>query len=317
MQVDTPLLPSKTQFSWKLLLNIMLTIVLLGVFAWQFSKNWDEMKVFNWQIQWTLVSLALLILLANSLCEVLIWNKTLGWFAKPLPFLQAAPVYIWSALARYIPGKVASLVLRVALAREVKAAVIPVLASSTVELALRTASGLMLLFFVMLAVGAETKGALLYLPLSVIPLVLLCAHPKIMLPVMNWFLRKIKQQPIQRSLRYREVLLVFAATIFRWLLYGAGYGLLAIAIYPKAAAAFPLLVATAAGSWSAGFIGMTPGGVGIAEFVQNFILRETLHFPQIIALMLPVLFRLATLLAEGVWALASIFMRRQWNIAAD
>lgn len=300
------------QSSWKIALNIAITLLLVAIIGWQFYINWPAIKDFNWEINWMLLIVALLSLLLNSLLEILIWNKTLSWFSAPLPLMQAAPVYIWSALARYIPGKIASLLLRVALAREVKAPVIPVLASSTVELALRTASGLLLFFCVMLSVGVKAEGALLYLPLSIIPLVLICAHPKIMLPVMNWLLVKIKQPPISRSLRYREVLGIFAATIFRWLIYGSAYALLATAIYPKASSAFLLLVSTAAGSWSAGFIGLTPGGIGMAEWVQNIILRGTLHFNTIIALMLPVLFRMATLLAEGLWALAAIFMRKSW-----
>lgn len=312
MQSELSAIPIKKQSTWKLLLNIAITLLLIAVIGWQFYTNWPEIKTFNWEINWLLLIVALISLLLNSLLEILIWNKTLGWFATPLPLLQAAPVYIWSALARYIPGKIASLVLRVALAREVKAPVIPVLASSTVELALRTASGLLLFFVVMLSVGIKAEGALLYLPISVIPLVLLCAHPKIMMPVMNWLLKKIKQPPIAHSLRYREVLGIFAATIFRWLIYGSAYALLAIAIYPQAASKFILLLSTAAGSWSAGFIGLTPGGLGMAEWVQKIILSNTLHFSTTIALMLPVLFRMATLLAEGIWALAAIFMRRSW-----
>lgn len=314
MQAETAnFLPTK-QSSWKLLLNISLTVLLIAVLAWQFSRNWHEIISFDWKINWFLLVCAIVALLTNSLLEILIWNKTLGWFATSLPLIQAAPVYIWSALARYIPGKIASLLLRVALAREVKAPVIPVLASSTVELALRTASGLLLFFCVMLSVGVKTEGAMLYLPLAVIPLVLLCAHPKVMLPVMNLLLKRIKQPPISRSLRYRDVLSIFAATIFRWLIYGSAYALLAIAIYPKAITAIPLLIGTAAGSWSAGFIGMTPGGAGVAEWVQNFILGGKLHFPATIGLILPVLFRVATLMAEGLWALAALFMRRKWTV---
>jgi uncharacterized membrane protein YbhN (UPF0104 family) len=101
------------------------------------------------------------------------------------------------------------------------------------------------------------------------------------------------------------------ATIMRWIVYGLGFAVLGWAIYPAAIQHFPVLIGTAAGSWSAGFISMSPGGLGFAEWVQKYILQDSLAFPVGITLVLPILFRLATLLAEGLWALVSLFCWRR------
>ncbi|HEX2951969.1 MAG TPA: hypothetical protein VHV83_20740 [Armatimonadota bacterium] len=312
MQVDlTPSVTSKRPSWWKMAINIALPVGLVGIFAWQIYKNWPAIKDYQWSLHWGIAVLGIAVLLLNSCLEIMIWNRTLSWFTTPLTFTQAAPVYIWSSLARYIPGKVASLFVRVALTNELQIDLISVLASSTVELALRTASGLFLFIIALVLSGAKTGMTLYIAPVVVIPLVLICAHPKVMLPVMNWALKKIKQPTIERTLRYREVLGIFVATIVRWCIYGLGFALLAWAIFPQAIHHVPVLVGTASGSWAAGFIGMSPGGIGLAEWVQNAILQGTLHFPKEIALILPVLFRLGTLVAEGSWALVAIFLWRK------
>jgi uncharacterized membrane protein YbhN (UPF0104 family) len=310
MQVESQVQLVKRPKVWKLVLNIALPIALIAIFAWQVHKNWSDISKHPITVNWPLTLLAVLVLILNSFFEILIWNRTLGWFTDSLPFSKVAPVYVWSSLARYVPGKVVSLLVRVDLAKEAGRDIVPVLASSTVELALRTASGLLVLLVAVMGWGIAAKGSMLYLPLIIVPLVLICAHPRIMLPVMNWVLCKIKQQPIERSLRYREVLGIFALTLVRWIVYGAAFGLLAVALYPESRQHLPVLVGTAAGSWAGGFVGISPGGVGVSEGIQMYILG-LLHFPMSVIFGIPVLFRVSTLAAEGFWALVSLPMWRK------
>lgn len=319
MQVETPLPATKRPPLWKLLANIALMVGLVAVFAWQVKENWQPISQHEWQINWTYMALSVLLLLLCQGVDILIWNRTLGWFTDALPFRLAAPVYIWSYLARYIPGKVGSLLLRVALSTEVKRHPVPVLTSSTVELALRIGSGMLLFIATSLgaitaATGAEggDKGPLfITLALIAVPLVLICAHPKIMLPVLNWGLKKIKQQTLDRPLRYREVLGIFVALLLRWVLYGVAYVAMAAAIYEGVVLAqVGPLMGVAAGSWAVGFILLTPAGVGPAEIMQKLVLEGALRYPAEIAVVLPIVARLVTLAGEGIWSLISWLMWR-------
>jgi hypothetical protein len=42
-------------------------------------------------------------------------------------------------------------------------------------------------------------------------------------------------------------------------------------------------------------------------------LQKSLHLDIALAMVIPALFRLATLIAEGLWALAAVFMRKTWD----
>jgi hypothetical protein len=302
--------------------GFLLVVLLVGVMARQFLHALHDLHGQAWTPQTLPLLLALLPLLLASLLDILIWNRTLGWFTAPLPFRLAAPVYIWSSLARYIPGKVGSLLLRVALASEARRATEPVLAASLVELALRTASAL--LFFLLalwewLGVLMKHSRSTEIAVMALIPLVLLCAHPRIMLPVLNWALRKMKRPTLDRGLRYREVLGLFATLLLRWLCFGAGLYLIAMAVHPPLAARFLSLTGMGAGSWALGFIGMSPGGVGIMEGTQYLVLRQILATPYAQSTLIYVLIRLWTLIAEGLWALAcsGLWRGRQAMLEAD
>jgi len=305
MQSDAAPATGKRTPAWKLALNLALFVGLVGVFAWQVMKSRKEIAAYHWTINWELTGVALLLLLVCSTVDILIWNRTLGWFTDPLPFRQAAPVYIWSYIARYIPGKVGSLILRAALATQVKREPVPVLASSTVELGLRLGSGAFLFVAVLFGWGFRDVSPIVKIAsLLIVPLALICAHPKVMLPVMNWGLRKIKQQQLQRPLGYGEVLGVFCALLIRWVLYGFSYAVFAAALFPNAMAQTPVLIGLASGAWVIGFLSGMPGGTGLAELTQATILA-TIGFPVAIVKMLPILARLLTLVGEGLWSLAA------------
>jgi|GEM_PF-1677067 len=318
--VETAALPVRKRPSWwKLALNLVLLFGLIGIFAWQISKNRDGIVKYPWhELRWDLAGAAFAVLLLCSLLEILIWNRALSWFADPLPFRKVMPVFIWSNLARYIPGKVASLFVRAALGVEADRPPVPVLASSALELALRTASAL-LVFVVCLPTWGHVAQTdkkteiLLIIGLVIIVAVFTCAHPKIMMPALNWSLKKIKQPPVVHTLRYRDILGLVGMEMIRWILIGMALVLLSMAIYSPARRAVIALVGLANASWAAGFIFMTPAGMGTAEYIQYIVLNGSLHFLPAAASIIPVAARVWSLAAEGLWALAALPLYARWS----
>ena len=77
----------------------------------------------------------------------------------------------------------------------------PVLASSVVELALRTASALLIFICVFMVWGVSVAQWKIAVAVLLLALTLVCAHPRIMLPIANFVLRKLKKTPINRALR--------------------------------------------------------------------------------------------------------------------
>ena len=317
---ETEKLPAVKRPSWwKIAFNIVLVLGLIGAFVRELYKNWDGIIAYPWHLlNWELAMAAMGELLFCSLLEILIWNRALGCFVEPLSFVKVVPVFIWSNLARYIPGKVASLFLRTALGVEAGRPAVPVLATSALELALRTASAL-LIFIICLPAWGQTgrtdRNTELFLitAIVIIAVVMVCAHPKISMPVLNWGLKKIKQPSIAHRLRYRDILGLIVLEMIRWVLVGISVFLLAWAIYPPARYAMLALIGMANASWAAGFLSLAPGGVGVAEGVQILVLSKSLGFPHEVALILPVSARVWSLAAESLWALAAWPLYARWS----
>jgi len=306
---ETGTLPAAKKSSpGKLWLNVLLLIALVGVFAWQIHSNWPEVVKYPWHgLRWEWAMWAFAGLLLCSLCDIIIWNRALGWFTESLPFAQAVPVFIWSNIARYIPGKVFSLLVRAGLGHHYQRHPVPVLAASVLELAVRLASALMVFLFTLPTWQQPPEShmeSLLIMLACIVVVLMIGAHPRIMLPVLNWGLKKIKQHPIERRVRYRDVLWLLAAETVRWLAYGGAFLLLACAVYLPSAHVPFALIGIANAAWAAGFVGMAPAGLGLAEIVQK-IFMGALGFPIAVSLILPVLMRMGSLAAEGIWALVA------------
>jgi len=307
-EIQPPVKKKKNLLS--LLTNVLLPIILVGIFVLQIYTDRKAIRDFDWNFDLTLFFIGMFLLLINTSFEVGIWNKTLSWFTTALPYKLAVPTYIWSSVARYIPGKVASFLVRVGLTSQLGVPMIPMLAASTVELAVRTASGFfMLLLSFLVAKTAQTN--IIILAAIIITVVLIVAHPKIMIPIMNWLLRKIKQPQIMVIPKYRSILMVFGLNIFRWIIYGCAFSFICISIYPQAVMKFVAMVGVAPGSWSVGFVSLMPGGIGATEWTQKILLEGMLTLPAEIAMILPILFRLSTLISEGVWSLIGILFWRE------
>ena len=307
--INEPLLAKKQKKSLVYtLISILLPIIIIAIFAWQINKNWNSIVNFDWKFNITFAIIVLFLLLINTALEVGIWNKTLGWFTNQISYRLAIPTYVWSSVARYIPGKVASFLVRLGLTQQLNIPPIPMLAASTVELAVRTASGffMILLSFLMVHTGDKSERFIVTTGIITIVVVLIVAHPKIMIPIMNWFLKKIKQPEIMIAPRYRSILLVFGLNVFRWIIYGSAFVMLCAAVYTIPTQYLIPMIGIAPGSWAAGFVLLSPGGIGIAEGIQNFGLEKLLKLPFEIALIVPVLFRFSTLAAEGIWSLIGI-----------
>ncbi len=288
--------------------NLLLFIGLVGYVAREVIKVWPKLIAHPWTLTPLPAISALLMLLACGLLDVVIWNRTLGWFVRALPYRQAAPIYLWSYLARYIPGKVFSLVLRISLSTQVGLPVIPVLTSSLVELALRTAGALVLAVPLLLH-GVNNLGNVKWVGLGLLPAILLCAHPRVMLPLMNWGLRKLKRPQLPETLRYRDILGLCGLLVIRWVGYGTAFVLLTRAVGLENEPQMLFTGGVAVTSWAAGFLGMSPGGLGITEITFMKLLPQA-GIAAEVAVGLALLFRALTLLAEGLLALLA------WGVRA-
>lgn len=250
-------------------------------------SQWDELSAYPWQLRPSWLILSALLIGASWLIEVGIWRWTLILMGGRLSFVVAARIWFLSAIVRYIPGNVwQPLGMMVLCQRR------GIRAEATISsIALFQAVNL-LTIFVIAAVYFPLSGNLglltellpgldLWLGLAGLPILLFLLRPAWLIALLNWMLRRIGRSPLPMELRSRTLLALMVVTVVDWLLFGAGFGALIMAITQFGVAELPRLwphlASTYAVAYALGYLSfVTPSGLAVREGALYLLLTPLL-----------------------------------------
>ena len=255
-----------------------LALALIAVFvAVAIYKSWSALRDYHWQVQWGLLALGFLFLIAQELMFALIWRSILRRLGSSLDIITSERIYLGAEFVRYIPGNVWHVITRVVWAEQRGVPKAIGFASMVVELATKILSAA-LVFAVSLLfwpdVTALTTQA--HIPPNValiagavaIPLLLLGLHPRLLEAALNTGLRLLKREPTRLTLGYLDLLVITLFWSLSWVVAGVGFYLLtrSIVTTPLPAALLPLAMGIYALGWDVGFLSfITPSGIGFRE----------------------------------------------------
>jgi glycosyltransferase 2 family protein len=285
-------------------------LLILGFLGWALVDGWSAVADYEWDVQPGLLALGCLVLLvfylASGLGYVGIARRLHHGGPPPVAILA---IWAKSLLGRYVPGNVLMVLGRVVLSYERGIPRRVTLAATAYEqiLALGVAAAAGVAF---VAVYDGGGGARTWL-LALVPLGLLCLHPRIFGPASAWVLRKARREPLPRLLPTRPLLGLVA-----W--YAGAAALLGLGIW--------LLVRAAAGPEAGGpaFVGSAfllsfaistlafifPSGLGVRE--GAFALALAVNLPGSVAVALSVGVRVVLTTVELVFiALAGLAGRNR------
>jgi glycosyltransferase 2 family protein len=110
----------RTARRWRIVLQIVVTVVVLGYVARYAAGNWASFRSLNLALHlrpgWLALSLGSLAVV--SALQIESWRTILHGWAQRLPFLAAARIWFLANLGRYVPGKVWSVAGMVVLAEQ-------------------------------------------------------------------------------------------------------------------------------------------------------------------------------------------------------
>ena len=242
------------------------------------QRTWSGLpRNFSWTVSWALLSGGFLLLVAQELSFAFIWRAILARLGSRLGIRDAQQIYLGSEFVRYIPGNVWHVFTRILWAEQRGVPRVVGFASMTVELATKIASAALVFALTLLAwpdvrglAGAVGRGVPLTIALVGVPLLLIGLHPRLLSGTLNFGLRKLGRPPVAFALRYRDVLAIALLWSASWVVAGAGFYLLVLALIPSPApfSLGALVIATGiyALGWDIGFLSfVTPSGLGFRE----------------------------------------------------
>lgn len=202
------------------------------------------------------------------------WNIALRAAGEPPRLMRAIATVILSQFAKYVPGNVAHIIGRVALARHYGFAVSRVMVAMTFEVGWNIVAAIIIAGLALLIEGPLLFAGLPELSLEFIAVALAAA---LAIPVVSaWVLGRWRPAPLARMMKDVDVTIPgVAATLACVILYGLGFLLAGLALdmlargpLGVAESHLALLTGVFAFAWIAGYVTPgAPGGLGVREAI--------------------------------------------------
>ncbi len=285
----------------------LLLIIVLAAVAWVVAGNISEIRRYDFSLRLFPLLMSFLTILAAFFAQFLIWTMVADAFGIRSGFVQSGAAWATSGLGRYVPGKVAILLVRFDLYKGQSKRKIT--AASGVEQVAQLASACLL---VLLAVIFSSRGLPDYVrwyALAGALLFLVLLWPGVLLGLINTGFRFLRKDPLEELPSYPRLLFFVLLYLGSSLIHGLGFFLLLQALTPMGAESFLPVTAI---YYSAGLIGLmaffAPSGIGVREGVLLALLPYYAPMPVVVVAALAI--RLTASLAEITLAAAFLLSAR-------
>ena len=291
----------------KRLLQVGLPLLILAFFFYQVKNNWGELTAHSFSWNPWLLAVGFAGFLLQELSFGVIWRAVLLRLGYRLSLRVSLRIYLSSEFVRYIPGNIWHVLTRILWVSKYGVPRPVALASMTIELITKLASGVLIFAASLLfwhditAIGSlAQKSLILALGIGTIVALFVVLYPPVLNGLLNFALRVLKRDRVALSVRYRDVLLVTLGWCLSWLVAGSGFYLLVLALWPGAPLlAWPISIGIYALGWDIGFVSfITPSGLGFREGAISALLALSLPLPFSLAVIIALLSRFVSTIAE-------------------
>jgi uncharacterized membrane protein YbhN (UPF0104 family) len=284
-------------------------------------SQWATLRSYEWRLDPAWLTLSALFMLASWVVEVYIWYLLIYLLGSHLPYGAAMRMWFLTALVRYIPGNVwqpLSLTLycqqrqvrpEITLASIVLYQVIVLLAVAPIAAFYFQVTGNWGVFTTLVGGSAEWL-----IWAALLPVLIFLARPGWLLVILNWLLRKIGRFAIEARLTSSYLLLLLAIAVIDWLLWGASFATVTLALGHFTQLPLPLflfhLIAVYPVANAIGFLSViTPSGLGVREGAFYLLLAPVVGGGLITVAALAM--RLWNIIGEVIMALLSFAIERR------
>ena len=272
----------------KWILQALLIAVIFYFLARNLYVNWNKIVEYDWNINYYFLASSLVLSIVSAFLIALGWDLILRVVGGRLGYKRALKIFFITDLAKYVPGKVWTMVGKVYLCTKEGIPIAKTSASVVIQPLIQVISGV-LMFLVSLPFWTKTNDFMnkLYFFFPLIPIGLVLLHPAIMTKLLNFMLTRLKQKPIELNIKYRDILLILLLWCGLWILTGVTYYFLIISVQSFPVSWLPVTIGIFSIAGVSQFL--TPSGIGVLEGVLTVLL--SLYLPVPIAILIALLAR--------------------------
>ena len=295
-------------------LRVLVALLILAAIVYAVVSQWGDVQKALETLAWQSVVLALVTVVGGTAAGLMSWRSLLAQEGHQLSVPTAGRIFFVGQLGKYLPGSVWSVVLQMELAHD---AGVPRARTFTTSLAWvgLSISSALTVGLVGLPVIASSDNPLSWVLVGLLPIALVCTHPKVLTRLVDIALRLLRKPPLPTPFTWRGVGSAFGWLIVTWVLYGIHLWLLANALGAPGWDGFLRCLGGFALALTAGVLFVVaPSGAGVREGLIVAALAGVMSRGEALGLAVVsrMLFTVTDVLLAGVAALSAVaYMRRR------
>ena len=257
----------------------LLAAIVVGFAVRELARQWQGVApaLEGLRLDWLPVLASGALVIATYLLLIEAWRATLRVWSESLPFADAARIWFFSNLGKYVPGKVWQIAAMGALAQKRGVSATAAIGSSLLVNLVSVLAGFAVIAVtaagrVGAVVGAQSTGGgersaqLMVVGVAIAGAVALGLAP-VAVPRLAVLAARMTGRPLAiPRVPPKAVWVAAGSTVASWLAYGVAFFLFARGITPRVTGNALSYIAVYTGSYLAGYLALfAPGGVGIRE----------------------------------------------------
>lgn len=270
--------PAKSPWRGRLLTAVRIIAALAIVFYLVNTtiNQWAKVRETFHSLTWGALILALLAAIVGLGANMMAWRAALTDLHREIPVRTAAPIALVGQLGKYLPGSVWAFVVQMDLGRRAGVPRTKVIIASLISTGLGVTVGLVFgtigLPTAFEAAKNDQHGSVgrlaFYVALILLPVALICAHPKVLTRVLQLMLRLLRRPPLDRALTWRGVLVPMAWSAVSFVCSGTHLWILAESKAAPGFSGWARCIGVIALAMSVSvFVVFAPSGIGVREFL--------------------------------------------------
>ena len=295
-----------------LVLRYVLLAAVVAFAVYYLASQWGPVTQAISEIAWQSAALSFVLLLLGLFFGTLSWTAILNGLGPRVPTRRAAQILLVGQLGKYVPGSVWSYVMQMELGRQFGILRPRILITSLYAAGVGVVASLVL-GAAALPVLLPERPQLLWL-FALLPLGLLCLHPRVMTWLASQALRIFRRPPLTEIVSFRVVLQSTGFAVLAYASYGTHLWILVNSLEDPDLLVLVLLMGAVALAFTASlFAFILPSGIGVRDGILVAAMALVLTIPEAtsVTVVSRVMFTAADLLAAAVATMATLVLRRR------
>ncbi len=247
--------------------RVLFTAVLIGFLVYTTIDQWSEVRATIRALAWPSIILSGVMVLVGLFAQTLAYRAALHDVGHNVTVRTTGQIYLIGLLGKYVPGSIWAFVLQMELGRRAKLQRPRVIVASLVLVGLSTVAALLLGLFGLPVLG-DVDPAITVGIAVMVPVALVCSHPKVLTLLINVFLKLVKRAPLTEPFSWSAIGMIVLWSAAGWVFFGVHLWLLANAAAAPGIGGVFRCVGAIALAITAGIVAfLAPSGIGARESV--------------------------------------------------